>query len=718
MGFLLGELNMSFLKSKKVKTLLEENSELKAQVRRLYEKEETVSRLDEILKNMRSEIMDVKNEKSELSLNIDNFKIQLQDYNRTKKELLSQIENLNRAKNEEQNTLFQLKEQLSQYENKLKDFDPSQGTLSESIKNEIVEAEKIRDNLITANNKLNEENSKLNNRLHLLYEQEKEINVKINLKKTEQQRVNETDLAHVNGDFKVMGDKIKTLRETETRITAEMKKEIQKLKDKEALLQDKITLRMRELDQIDKIAVKQKSSDVKASEDKLLSLIVEDKRLAENVENKIIEVNILTDTISKLEDKTKLIKDNLEQLKATEKVKTEWIVEINNNLSERENELDGFEQKLENKNSMLNETDNKYSELSEALNIKVKEIDEIDQALAIKANKLSELSADLQTFEEKTSRLKAEVNNFEIRKDDMQQELLAERDDHNKLKEENKKLKELIPLLEQRKLEIKQSNDTLENRFADMLQKLSKNINDINKKRSSLEQIILKKEKDLDEKDKHLIEKVNFLGETERILSLKKEEIESFDDILKTIHEQNELLKNDLLRLDKKATERRNLNGDLQLETDLLQKKKVSVENNLQEVLYSMNNRLKKSTDNTVKLNNEVKEYETRLNELNNSIKESMNELVEMRTNLNNTKIEHEQHRGDISKLVTMKKKLANEISKHQSVLEKYKKISEKIKFEQAMTKQPKTEQLKDETVAKSVIKTKEKKPGDQFLKV
>jgi hypothetical protein len=65
-----------------------------------------------------------------------------------------------------------------------------------------------------------------------------------------------------------------------------------------------------------------------------------------------------------------------------------------------------------------------------------------------------------------------------------------------------------------------------------------------------------------------------------------------------------------------------------------------------------------------------------------------------------------------------MKNKLVTEISKHQSVLEKYKRISEKIKFEQAMDQQPRTDKRKDETIAEKVIITKEKKLGDQFLKV
>ncbi len=204
-----------------------------------------------------------------------------------------------------------------------------------------------------------------------------------------------------------------------------------------------------------------------------------------------------------------------------------------------------------------------------------------------------------------------------------------------------------------------------------MLQNLNEEMNEINKNRSALEKIILKKEKDIDEKDHLLFEKVAALEESERILSMRQVEINSFENLLKTINEQNDLLKNELLNLDTKATGQRNLINDLQLETELLQKKKIAVENNLQEVLYSMNNKLKRTTDNEIKLNSEIKEYENRLTELNTSIKESMTELVDLQTSLTNTKLEHEEHRTGIAKFVSMKKKLQQEISKHQAVFGK-----------------------------------------------
>ena len=199
---------------------------------------------------------------------------------------------------------------------------------------------------------------------------------------------------------------------------------------------------------------------------------------------------------------------------------------------------------------------------------------------------------------------------------------------------------------------------------------------------------------------------------------MRQEEINSFETLLKTINEQNDLLKNELLNLDTKATEKRNLISDLRLETELLQKKKIAVENNLQEVLYSLNNKLKKSTDNEVKLNSEIKEYENRLTELNTSIKESMTELVDLQTSLTNTKLEHEEHRTGIMKFVSMKKKLQNEISKHQVVLEKYKKISEKIKFEQAMMQKERASKIEENTSVKDVKINRTSNPGNPFIKV
>ncbi|MGD8307253.1 MAG: hypothetical protein PVF17_11410, partial [Ignavibacteria bacterium] len=260
-------------------------------------------------------------------------------------------------------------------------------------------------------------------------------------------------------------------------------------------------------------------------------------------------------------------------------------------------------------------------------------------------------------------------------------------------------------------------NEALEIRFSEMLQKLNEEMNQINKKRGQLEQAIVKKEKDLVEKDQQLSEKISALDESERILSMRNGEIESFESLLKNLSEQTELVKNDLLMLDSRSTEQRKEITDLQLETELLQKKKSAIEENLQEFLYSMSNRIKRNSENEIKINGEIKEFEDRLTELNVSIKESTNELIELQTSLSNIKIEHEEHRSGITKLVSMKKKLLAEISKHQTVLQKYQKVNEKIKFEQAMIQKQNPPDVEKDVKEEATV-NKTDNSGEKFLKV
>jgi len=92
--------------------------------------------------------------------------------------------------------------------------------------------------------------------------------------------------------------------------------------------------------------------------------------------------------------------------------------------------------------------------------------------------------------------------------------------------------------------------------------------------------------------------------------------------------------------------------------------------------------------------------------------------LVELQTSLARIKLEHEEHQNGITKLVSMKKKLQQEISKHQVVVGKYQKVREKIKFEQAMKKKESTSTLEENTLGEEMNIGKAKNPGDQFLKV
>jgi chromosome segregation ATPase len=255
------------------------------------------------------------------------------------------------------------------------------------------------------------------------------------------------------------------------------------------------------------------------------------------------------------------------------------------------------------------------------------------------------------------------------------------------LNKDKERIKEILPLLEQRREEIEKGNLDLENRFTKMFQKFNSEMNEITKKRNVIDQIVLKKERDIEEKDQVLFEKMNAIEESERLLNMRQAEIDSFEQLLKTFNEKKEQLRNDLLKLDEQIVDKKNTNDDMRLEAELILKKRTSVEQNLQELINSMNQKFIEAKDKRTKIEKEVKSYEEKVDELNHKISESMDELVELQSAISMIKVEHEEHRGNIVKLASMKKKLQEEIAKSQRVLQRYQKIREKLKIEQSILK-------------------------------
>ncbi len=64
-------------------------------------------------------------------------------------------------------------------------------------------------------------------------------------------------------------------------------------------------------------------------------------------------------------------------------------------------------------------------------------------------------------------------------------------------------------------------------------------------------------------------------------------------------------------------------------------------------------------------------------------ITSAMQEYVELQESIKSFKVEFEESKTGVAKLLAMRKKLQSEISKHQIVLQRYQKIREKIKSDQ-----------------------------------
>lgn len=479
-------------------------------------------------------------------------------------------------------------------------------------------------------------------------------------------------------------------------IVEEAKQKISNINQEEAILQDSFEKKLQELGDIEELKSKllnnqrEINEQISEAEHKITSLEQEKLQLNEEIEAKKNEIKNFTEQLSSLGKDIESAEANIASLSEKEirlRQKVEKLSEEEKSKSELVKVLQNLDKELEERRQQLEEAEQNFRKLSDETSFKEKELYAIDQSLSIKANRLSKINLDILELDRKSAELKEEIKNYDTIRTGLNQRLTEEKLAVENLSVQNLKLREIVPLLERRKKEIEQSNAELENRFTEMFQKFNQELNTINKKRNVLEQIILKKEKDVNEQDQMLFEKIAALEESESVLNARQAEIESFENQIKILAEQKEELKIDLQKIDEEAADRKIYNNDLKMETELLMNKRTSLEKSLQELLKMSSDNFYKTESRKLKLNDELNEYEEKLQSHREKINDSMQELAELQNTLGAIKVEQEEHKGNISKLVALKKRLHEEILKQQAMLQKFQKIREKLKIEQALTK-------------------------------
>jgi len=719
---------MALINSKKLKDLQTENEELNSTLQRINDKENKLIRLEEVIKKVYTEISELNWQKTDYTTSIDQLKSEETVLNDELEKLHLEIDKLREMKSDEQHNLLFITNQISDINSSTDLPNDSPGNKTEINNDELKAVEKRKSELETENTKLNIQLSELGLIIDTLDEQQADLQALIDEKKLKLKNLDDTAVNSKRQELIKLDEKISHLKENETKTVIEFEKRISELSFKENSLRDSINLKNKELEEIIRQTQKTVTRDASTNGDNLISLIVEEQNLAESIKKKRhyieeMEMSIsslkeaeqmlkasldsgkkelnevgsinrnsikLHNSISKLKDEENELKEKVDILNHTEQLKKELISELNDKLSTSEIEFAALEKDYDLKISRLEETTIKLRKTTGESAYKQKELLTLAQVVDDKTKTLKNLTAEITFSEEKIKSLKNEIANIENSKIETEQKYKSEKEIISALKKDYNKLKEYMPILERRKQEMKDGNRMLESRFKNMFQMYNKELNESNKKKNVLDQIIVKKEKDINERDQVLFEKVAALTETERVLKLRQVEINSFEDLLSVINEQTELLKNDLIKLDDKAAAKKNTNRELDLNAEMLKEKINEFEKGLYALLENSNKRYLKEQEKRTKLEGEVKEYEHRLTDLNNKIKESMNELVELQESLGRIKIEHEEHRSDISKLVPMKKKMQEEIDKNQLLFEKYTKIKEKLKAEREAIKKRK----------------------------
>jgi len=639
-------------KSKKIQNLLNENEELKTKFQAIHSKEVNIKNLDEVLKKQRLEVARLNEERRSLKESIDKIRTEEGEKKLEIEELGQRIGHLHEMKDELQNVILSYTNQIDNIESTIKE-NRERLAAQNTDENEINEIGNINSGLI---------------------DKKEEI----------EQYIND---AH-NITNKVVAEEAELVDRRES-----ISNEVNQLEEK--------LLKLKEL--YADIAAK-----VNKGNERIRALKLEEARLRTELEKKQVEISALETSLQRLKEEEKVILGRIGGLKENEDLMTGRIGKLNSEENSKINkvrEIDSIlSEKVELKNSLdqehlmlmndLNEkrrlltlAQTEYNKLFEESKIRKKELFDTEQTLSIKAQKLSNINIELMDYDKKCNSLKNDITELESFRNDLLRNIQKDKEAAEIFADQNRKLTELVPLLEKRKQEIEQGNIELEGRFTIMFQKFNHELNQINRKRSVLEQIVLKKEKDVEEKDQLLFEKIAALEESERVLNMRQVELESLEKQIAGLSEHKEIFKTDLIKMEQEALDRKNYHDDIRLETELLLKKKTTLEKNLQELLMFMNESYERTKGRNSKFENELNYYEDQIQVYRTRIADSLKELDDIKAAVGSLKIEREEYRSNISRLSALKKKMHEELTKHQTILQRYQKMREKLKIEQTSGK-------------------------------
>ena len=639
-------------KSKKIQSLIEENEELKTKFQAIESREDNIKSLNEILKKLRLEVARLNEERREIKDSIEKILADKEHKQLEVDELGQRIGHLREMKDELQNVILSYSNQIDHIEDTLK-VNQERLAKQHADANEINEVENINSELIDKRAEIEQSISNALDITNAVIEEESKLTDR---KESLSREVNQLE------------EKLLKLKETYSEIEASVDKgneRIKELKIEESRLK-------KELDK--------KQAEISAVEINLLKLKEEEK--------------VLLSKIGGLKENENFLSGSIEKLQSEENSKINKVREIDSVVSEKNDLINSLDQEhlilmndLNEKRKLLTQSQAEYDKLFENTKIRKKELFDTEQTLGIKAQKLSNVNIELMDYDKKYSSLKNEITELETFRNDLLRNIQKDKEAAEKFADQNRKLTELVPLLEKRKQEIEQGNADLEERFTIMFQKFNHELNQINRKRSILEQIVLKKEKDVDEKDQLLFEKIAALEESERVLNLRQVELESLEKQIAGLSEHKEIFRTDLIKMEQEALERKNYTADIRLETELLLNKKNAVEKNLQELLLFMNESFERTKGRNIKFENELSYYEDQIQAYRTKIADSLKELNDIKSTVGSLKIEQEEYRSNINRLSALKKKLHEELTKHQTILQRYQKIREKLQIEQSIGK-------------------------------
>ena len=523
--------------------------------------------------------------------------------------------------------------------------------------------------------KLVEENDELKNTLHAVLQKHQNL-IELDNKLTEARKQ--------FSELQKQTEKYKDEIDSKTGLVRELTNYIESLNEKKTLVEtqtDELTTsgfdaRKDEINNLNK-----HYNDLKFSYEKLLN---EHSSLQHNVASLRLEEEKLTGTIGQYggnidESITRLkeieteLDERIAQLKIEESRRNAVIKALDEKItlsedikSNLELSLSAIVGQLAEKEKLFAEYSNQKDSLSEELRTKQKEYDGFELRFNFAKENIQKMEDEVHSLYEKRTSLSDEIHKYEVIKNEIQEKILIYRNEEENYSESLKQKQNAIEEIEKHKFEVEEAHLIVENNFSQVLLKFTEELSTAKNRLGSLRQEVLDKEKELNSKEKILLEKTTQIAEYGGMTKVLQKERAATEQFMRNLKEEFSELNDKVIQLKDEANKQKIILQQLRSETSSFEIKKESLEKEIKQLLNQTSENFSGLNENKQKLSLEVAQGSRELDELKELISKMRNELRDLKAETANVETQKEEFTAKISELIAMEKNLKYKISEHE----------------------------------------------------
>jgi chromosome segregation ATPase len=532
--------------------------------------------------------------------------------------------------------------------------------------------------------KLVEENDELKNTLHTVLQKHQsltELDNKLNDARS--------NLTNVLKDIERQKNSLQNVIEE----IASKSESLKELEERKTSLEDTISIL-----QINSLKSAESEKDLAIKQTEIQTLTEQYNNLQTSVNHLKDEYNSIQQNLTDLKDQEKKVstfihqyggisEDSVAKLKETEKELSEKISQlkieeskrsgINKSLEEKillneeiksnlESSLAGIIGQLSEKERMFADFTDRRDSIVEELNRKQKEFDEFDAKYNFEKETLQKLESEIDELSTKKRDLTEELGKFESVRSELQDKILVFKKEEERITDELITKHDLFDEREKRKFQFEEDYLKIEKKFSGALSTFIEEFEEGKNKLSSLRLEILEKEKELNTKEKALLEKATQLAEYGGLAKVLQKERAATEQLLTNLKEEYQGLNEEILTLRDEANKHRTNIQQLRAETQSLEIKKDSVEKEVRQLINLTSEDYTIRTEEKQKLNIEINENDRILENLKDQVSKTKEELRSLKAETSNIQTKKEEYTSKISELIAMEKNLRFKISEHE----------------------------------------------------